>query len=85
MNKDTFKELWEEDKLEQIEREVDDSWRHGCYVYEIYKDETGKYFSVSYQLSTDGEYHGIRENDFDLYEVEPVKVIVETTEWKVKE
>ena len=92
-----FKALWENDLLEEVEDDIDDSWRHGnnhvtvfkSYRYDEETDEvieTGEYYEAHYRVSGDGEYHGIRENDFEMYQVWPVeKVVTKTiTEWKRK-
>lgn len=87
MDKNKFKELWMNDEVESLEKEVDDGWRHGNYVYEIFKykpdeNSTPIYYSVSYCQSGDGEYHGIRENDFEIERVFPHKKVIEVITWE---
>ncbi|MBT1154438.1 hypothetical protein J1C56_02415 [Aminobacter anthyllidis] len=66
MTPQEFRELWREDVMSRVHRDIDDSWRHGNNVTEVYKDElTGRFWRVGYQVSGDGEYHGIRELEFD--------------------
>ncbi|WP_421868805.1 hypothetical protein [Pararhizobium sp.] len=76
----TFRDLWWNDDLEEVHEELDDSWRHGNYVYAVFLHaETGKYWSVNYQVSGDGEYNTLREAECDdPAEVFPHKKIVET-------
>lgn len=79
-----FRDLWWDDQLESVLRDADDSWRHGCYVYEVFKDEAGRFWSVNYQKTGDGEYNTLREAECDdPVEVFPHKVIVETIEYKL--
>ncbi len=81
MTNEEFKELWFDEELESVERELDDSWRHGNYVYEIFKYQD-KYYACSYQVSGDGETHGIRDNDFTLKEVFPYTETIIVTKYK---
>lgn len=84
MNKKEFKELWLNDNLESVYRDIDDSWRHGNYVYEVFKTEDNRYFGVNYQVSGDGEWHGIRDEEFEFSEVEPYEETVVITKYRVK-
>lgn len=82
MTDEEFKELWEGDYLEEVYKKIDDSWRHGnnmTTVYHYEKDDT--YWQCQYRVSGDGEYHGIRDDEFTLRQVTPVKKIVEITEY----
>ena len=36
MKAPTCEELYEEDGFVSVHRESDDSWRHGCYIYEVF-------------------------------------------------
>jgi len=75
MNKPTAEELLEEDGFEPLDRETDDSWRHGCYVTEYFRridDDT--FWMASYALSNDGETHGLRDDEADIFQVEPYEV-----------
>ncbi len=79
-----LRDLWRNDYLVSVEREVDDSWRHGSDIYEVFRDEDGRFWSVQYRKSGDGEYNSLREADCDdPIEVFPHKVIVETIEYKL--
>ena len=70
----TCEELWNEE-LESILRETDDSWRHGCYVYEVFvRESDNTYWQANYQRSADGETNGLREGVADIFQVEPVEV-----------
>lgn len=76
MAKPTGKELYNEE-YESVYRESDDSWRHGAYVTEVFKspvDET--FWQASYELSTDGETHGLREGTAEIIQVKPVEKTV---------
>ena len=81
MTNEEFKELWMDDQVESIEQELDNSWRHGNYVYEIFQYQD-KFYAVNYQESGDGEWHGIRENDFTLKEVFPYTETITVTKYK---
>lgn len=68
MDLEKFYELWENDELESVYEELDDSWRHGNYVYTVFKylnEETNsiEYYGVNYQVSGDGNYHSIRDRE----------------------
>lgn len=79
-----FVELWENDELESVWRELDDSWRHGNNVTEVFKDKEGRFWQVSYRVSGDGEYHGIRDNEMHaLNEVEPFQVQTLVTHYRL--
>ena len=69
--------------LESVERELDDSWRHGCYVCEVFKRKSDDTFwVVNYQESGDGEYNGIREGEADIDQVWAHETVVTTVEYK---
>jgi hypothetical protein len=64
-------------ELESVHRETDDSWRHGSYVYEVFKRESDNTFwSASYRLSTDGETNELREGVCPIVQVTPTKKTV---------
>jgi len=72
----TNEELWDE-KLKSIKTTDESGWRHGVDREEIFfrgSDQT--YWSVGYRVSTDGETHGLRDGDYTIYQVKPVKVEV---------
>lgn len=81
MNKEQFIQLWQDNYLEEVYEEIDDSWRHGNNMVTVFKDEDGRYWEAHYRVSGDGEYHGIRDNEFEFFEVKPVKKVVEITEY----
>lgn len=71
--KPTRQELLGEDGVTSVLREADDSWRHGSYIYQVFHrkaDDT--YWAVNYQRSADGEYHGLRDDDYTVDQVWPV-------------
>lgn len=87
LNKEKFKELWMNDEVETIEKDIDDSWRHGNYVFEVFKykpdpDGLPIYYSVSYNESSSSDYHGIRDGDFEIERVFPHEKVVRVIEWK---
>jgi meiotically up-regulated gene 157 (Mug157) protein len=81
MDAATFRHKWREEELEEVHEELDDSWRHGNYVYAVYKDpETGKFWAINYQVDGTGDYNSLRDGDADApTEVFPhVKTVVVT-------
>lgn len=84
MNKEEFKDLWINDLIESVDRNIDDSWRHGNYIYEVFKTEDDRYFGVNYQVSGDGEYNGIREDEFEISELEPYTETIVVTKYRAK-
>ena len=73
----TQETLLEEDGLNSVHREADDSWRHGCYITNVFhrvSDDT--YWSVSYSLSTDCECNGLRDGQYDIVRVVPREKMV---------
>jgi len=86
MNKEEFKQKWQEDELELVRRDLDDSWRHGNNVTEVFlEQETGKYYQVKYRESGDGYHNGIQEDEFELCEVFPHKKMIEVIEYTSQE
>ena len=72
-----------EDRLKKVHRESDDSWRHGCRIYEVYHRESDDtYWAVNYNLQTDGEYNGLRENDYTIEQVERIEETVVQVSYK---
>ncbi len=75
--KPTHQQLIDLDGLESVHREADDSFRHGAYIYQVFRrvaDDT--YWSVNYALSTDAETNELREGICDINEVRAVKKTV---------
>jgi hypothetical protein len=68
------------EQIELVESHADPSWRHGCYMREVYhraSDDT--YWQVSYQRTGDGEYNSLRDGDAEFERVYPVSKIVTIT------
>jgi len=64
------------EELELVQRSVDDSWRHGVYVTEVYKrEEDMTYWRAKYAQSTSGETNGLREGRATITRVFPREVI----------
>ena len=59
-------------------RKIDNSWRHGCYISEVFRrisDDT--YWMVNYQVSTDSETHTLRDeeiNEDDIVRAQPYTI-----------
>lgn len=74
LNRPTCEELFNEE-LEEVARESDDGWRHGCYIKEVfYRKADDTYWAAEYCLSSDGESHGLREGLAEIYQVAPKQV-----------
>lgn len=81
-------ELWDahcgdHDNIITVHREADDSWRHGSYVYEVFhriSDDT--HWATNYNEQSDGEYVGLREEDYSIDQVEPHAKMIEVIEWR---
>ncbi len=79
----TSLELLEEDGCESVDRELDDSWRHGNCVAEVFHrkaDDT--YWVACYNVSGDGEQHGLRDDEASISRVYPHTVTVVKTEFR---
>ena len=78
-----FYEKWMDmdGELEVLYINLDDSWRHGNRVTSVFKIDE-KYYEVKYNVSGDGESHGIRDNEFTIKEVEPYEEIVKTIKYR---
>lgn len=56
----------------QLQRSVDDSWRHGVRVSAVYRRESdGTFWRAQYNVSTDAETHGLRDDEATIVQVEP--------------
>lgn len=81
--KEQMQEAWFDDggdEFDQVHRESDDDWRHGSSIMEVWKRHSdGTYWRLWYRKSGDGEYNGMRENEFELDQVFPQEVV--TTKW----
>ena len=77
MTKPTCEQLfdWEDDEpqlFERVSRTSDAGWRHGCYIFEVFKRlSDGTFWQASYQWSADGETNGLREGTAKIFEVQP--------------
>ena len=72
----TNEQMLDEDGLKCVERVADDSWRHGSYISQVFhRQSDNTYWAVSYELSTDGETHGLRDGDFNITQVYPHEVV----------
>ncbi len=82
MEKPTCEQLFERDGYSQVWREVEDGWRHGVYVTEVFlRKEDVSYWMASYRLSTDGETNELKEGLADIQQVSPRETT--TTSWVV--
>ena len=60
----TCREIFDEELDAPVAREVDNSWRHGCHICEVYhRTSDNTYWAVNYRVSTDAETHGLRDNE----------------------
>ena len=82
---ETFKDLWWNDQLIEVQDDMDDGWRHGTNhrtVYEVADEDgngIGVFYRVTYRVSGDKETHGIRDGSFNLDRVWPeIKTITVT-------
>lgn len=81
MEKPTHEQLLDEDGLKSVHREADDSWRHGSYIWQVFHREADDtYWGTSYELSNDGESHGLREGTANISQVTPKETITTTYE-----
>ncbi len=83
--RDEYMEDTEEQILEFVHEELDDSWRHGNYVFHVYKrleDET--YWGISFQVSGDGEENTLRDKGYGLTDKDVIQVWpreIKSVEW----
>ena len=69
MEKPTCEQLLE---LDPTRRTVEDSWRHGTRVTEVYfRERDNTYWQAKYRLSTDGECNELREGYAKICQVVP--------------
>ena len=75
MTPPTCEQLFNEELGDPVSREDDTSWRHGSNRTEVYHRESDDTFwQAKYQVSTDGEYHGLRHGIAPITQVWPVRV-----------
>ena len=82
-----LKDYYDAPDYDLIKEELDDSWRHGNYVFAVFKrisDNT--FWGVNFQRSGDGEYNSLRDGDVDdsdIGRLMPVeKTITDYVAWK---
>lgn len=69
------------DLLESVYENVEDTWRHGVTMFEVfYRAKDNTHWGVSWRQDTNCDWHGLRENDYSLFQVRPVEVT--TIEYK---
>lgn len=72
-----------EEGFQLVSSEADPSWRHGCYMLDIYKeDATGFFYKADYRRSGDGETNELREGLADIRRVYPFERVVTVTEYR---
>lgn len=74
MEKPTAQQLMDEDGVKTVLRTVDDGWRHGVDVVEVFhraSDDT--YWRACYRRSTDGETNDLRDGEASIEQVKPVE------------
>lgn len=77
---------WRDGLIESVQEELDGSYRHGNYVYEVFhRDTDDTYWSVNYSVSGDGEQHGLRDDEHcGFSQVYPHKKVVTVVEYLTK-
>lgn len=70
-----------DDMFPTVHEHFDNDWRHGgTQTIVVFREEDQTYWRYVYRLSTDGEYNGLKENDYIVEQVEPV--VVQKTDYK---
>jgi hypothetical protein len=82
-----LKDYWDAPDYDLIKEEIDDSWRHGNYVFAVFRRiSDGTYWGVSFCRSGDGETDGLRDGDVDdsnITRLMPVEMtITDYVSWK---
>jgi hypothetical protein len=76
--KEAFEAHWlDSSDLTLADEHHDASWRHGAYITEVFyrkSDET--FWRFKYKRSTDGEFDGLRDGDYEVEQVWPQKELV---------
>jgi len=76
MSAPTCDQLFNEELGQPIYRDVDDSWRHGCYITEVYlRTSDQSYWRAKYRISDRGA-HELREGIAAIEQVEPYETTV---------
>lgn len=62
-----------DEQLDLVERRVDDGWRHGCYISEVYhRVEDDTYWIVNYRRSANYETNELHEGYAHIMRVMPI-------------
>ena len=73
----TCEQISEEDGVEVVDRQTDDSWRHGVRVKEVFhRPSDHSFWRVEYRLSTDGETNELADGTADISQVWPAQKLV---------
>lgn len=85
MIKPTCEDLYNEDGFKSVHREIEDGYKTGHGVYEVFMRESdGTYWAVWYRAGSD--YNGLGEGEADIEQVEKKeRVITETFFEKIKD
>lgn len=79
MTPPTKEQLFEEE-LEEVLDSVHTGWRHGAtHITTYHRFEDNTYWEAVYRVSTDGETHELRDEDYGMcriYQVEPYEETV---------
>lgn len=68
-----------EGDMVSVQREFDDDWRHGGTVTNvIYRKSDDTFWCFCYRVSADGDWNGMRENDYGVSRVYPVEKTIIT-------
>jgi hypothetical protein len=71
MKAPTYTEFLEE-QHEVVQRTIDDNWRHGITVIEVYeRKDDNTFWQVVYRKDASGDYNGLREGTAAIFEVRP--------------
>lgn len=69
-------DLFNEDGLEQVDEKTA-PWRHGLWYYTVFRRQSDDTFwQAIYQVSSDCETHGLRDNEAEIFQVLPREVTV---------
>lgn len=71
----TCKILFNEEFGDPIQTIDDASWRHGVYRTEVFhRQSDNTFWQAKYRVSTDGETHGLRDNEAVIVQVLPQEI-----------
>jgi hypothetical protein len=78
MTNEEFREGWLGSRFRSVYRDIREDPRHGTLHWEVFLDiSTDRFWAASYKTKNYAQYHGIKENNFDLDEVFQYKSMVE--------